>query len=65
MQKYKFSVDEKNSGKRLDIFLVDNFKKAFQDVFGRIKNIYMFFKKANKPLLLISAELEEFKRFSN
>ncbi len=47
------------------ITLVDNFKKAFQDVFGRIKDIYKVFKKANNPLLLIGAELGEFKRFNN
>ncbi len=48
------------------ISLVDNFKEAFQDVFGRIKDIYTVFrKKANKPLLLIGAGLEEFKGFNN
>ena len=47
------------------ITLVDNFKKAFQEVFGLINDIYKVFKKANNPLLLIGAELEEFKGFNN
>ena len=47
------------------ITLVDTFKEAFQDVFGRIKDDFKVFNKANKPLLLIGAELEEFKDFYN
>ena len=47
------------------ITLVDKFKEVFQDVFGRIKDKYSVFNKANEPLLLIGAELEEFKRFND